>query len=145
MKRCATCGEFKPEDQYNWRNKLRGKKWGTCRDCQNGQKRRWYEENRETHKANVYARKSDRQDEARQFIWSYLATHPCVDCGETDPSVLEFDHVRGRKAYTVSKMIGDGYAIESIKKEIAKCQVRCRNCHMRKTHRQQGSWRDRGG
>jgi hypothetical protein len=25
MKKCATCGEFKDESEYNWRNKLREK------------------------------------------------------------------------------------------------------------------------
>ena len=142
MKQCATCGEFKNESEYNWRNKLLGKRWGTCRDCQKRQKNDWYAKNKDTHKENVYARKLDKKEEARSFIYDYLSTHYCIDCGEADPVVLEFDHVRGNKRLTISKMVGDGYSVRLIKKEIGKCEVRCRNCHVRKTHREQGSFRD---
>lgn len=66
-------------------------------------------------------------------MWDYLLKHPCVDCGETDPVVLEFDHVRGLKKYFVSTLIRKGYPILTIKREIMKCDVRCANCHRRVT------------
>ncbi len=142
VKRCATCGKLKPEDEYNWRNKSLGKKWGTCRECQRKQQADWYQRNKKKHKRRTYRQKSDRQQRAQDFVWDYLSTHPCVDCGESDPIVLEFDHVRGRKKKTLSKMVNHGYSISAIKKEISKCDVVCRNCHARRTHKQQGSWRD---
>ncbi len=140
MKQCATCGEFKDESEYNFRNKLLGKRWGTCRTCQNKQQAKWYDKNKETHKENVYARKIDKKEEARDFIWQYLSTHSCVDCGEGDPLVLEFDH-RGNKKYEVSSLVSDGYPLSTIQREIAKCDVVCRNCHVRRTHKQQNTWR----
>jgi hypothetical protein len=56
-----------------------------------------------------------------------------VDCGETDPDVLDFDHVRGKKVCGISRMVGRGYRLWRIKAEIDKCEVRCANDHRRIT------------
>jgi len=69
----------------------------------------------------------------RALLNAYLATHPCVDCGETDTAVLDFDHVRGEKFADVSLMIAFGYSWPKIALEIAKCDVRCANDHRRVT------------
>ena len=67
----------------------------------------------------------------------------CVDCGNTDIRVLEFDHVRGEKIWSVSEMVTRGSGMDVLLAEIAKCEVRCRNCHVIKTfHRMGGTWRD---
>jgi hypothetical protein len=71
---------------------------------------------------------------------SYLACHPCVDCGETDIVCLDFDHVRGKKRLSVSAMMR-WYCWSSIEEEIAKCDVRCANCHRRKTARERAQYR----
>jgi hypothetical protein len=60
-----------------------------------------------------------------------------VDCGETDPVVLEFDHVRGEKKGEIAMMVRvDGW--DKIVEEMAKCELRCANCHRRKTAKQLG-------
>jgi hypothetical protein len=73
-----------------------------------------------------------------QHLWDYLLTHPCVDCGEVDPVVLEFDHVRGEKVAALSDMAKRQFSLAKLDAEIAKCEVRCANCHKRKTAREQG-------
>ena len=79
----------------------------------------------------------------RQAVFEYFQKHWCIDCGERDPIVLEFDHVdRTKKVNTVSAMIRSGTSIETMMLEIAKCVVRCANCHRRRTYSEQtGSWR----
>jgi hypothetical protein len=76
----------------------------------------------------------------RRQVLNYLMNHPCVDCGESDAICLEFDHVRGKKKGNIARMLGN-YGWPTIEKEIAKCEVRCANCHRRKTARQRGYYR----
>jgi len=84
------------------------------------------------------AKKARLWERNRDYVLGYLASHPCVDCGESDPVVLEFDHVRAPRRAHLSTMIRDEWGIERIAAEIAKCDVRCANCHRRRTARQFG-------
>ena len=62
-----------------------------------------------------------------------------MDCGESDPLVLEFDHLRD-KSFAISRGWADrGW--ESILREIEKCEVVCANCHRRRTLTRRGALR----
>ena len=70
---------------------------------------------------------------------------PCADCGVQYPSVcMDFDHVRGEKRYSVSRM--NSMSVENLQAEIAKCDVVCSNCHRLRTEarRAHGTSRHRG-
>lgn len=69
----------------------------------------------------------------RMKLLQYLAAHPCTDCGEQDLRVLEFDHVRGLKVMGVGLMAIRLKPLSVIDEEISKCEVRCVNCHLRRT------------
>lgn len=67
-----------------------------------------------------------------RFVTAYKLTRGCVDCGQSDPLVLDFDHVRGKKLGRVSSMRAQGWPLPTIIKEIEKCELRCANCHRRR-------------
>lgn len=96
---------------------------------------------------DYYVKKARRRnkkvrEEAHRRIFEYFSTHPCVDCGETDPLVLEFDHIESKnKDAAVSVMVRTLKSWERILEEIEKCEVRCANCHRRRTAKQQGWYR----
>lgn len=69
----------------------------------------------------------------RAYIEAYLETHTCIDCGESDKRCLTFDHVRGSKIQAISKLVNGSGTITQLKTEIGKCEVRCANCHLKKT------------
>jgi hypothetical protein len=66
------------------------------------------------------------------FLIRALKREGCVDCGESDPVVLDFDHVFGKKTAKVTGLLGSGQG--RLINEAAKCEVRCANCHRRATH-----------
>jgi len=50
----------------------------------------------------------------------------CIDCGYRDYAIaLDFDHHDGTK----SRLVGHCHSKAAIDAEVAKCDVRCANCH----------------
>jgi hypothetical protein len=141
-KKCYTCGETKELTEFN---KNKGRKDGLnsiCRECSKARSKQYYAENREHHKKETLKRKAAQLETNRRFVYDYLLENPCVDCGETDPVVLEFDHLPGcDKKYLLSEMVSGGYAVETIKKEMEKCDVVCANCHRRRTAKRGNHYR----
>jgi hypothetical protein len=95
------------------------------------------------HRKKVIAKAKEYSKAAKSRIRAYINTHlqanPCVDCGETDIVVLEFDHIGDDKQFSISDATRHGYSIKKIATEIAKCEVRCANCHRKKTY-ERGGW-----
>ena len=102
-----------------------------------------YLDNKKKRVKQVYKTKLHRKRVSYRMIIEHYFSKGCVDCGEKDVRVLEFDHVRGvkrrfknRRGEGVAYLVRCGYAWPSIKKEIDKCEVRCCNCHKLKTFKQ---------
>ena len=78
--------------------------------------------------------------ENQVHLADYLAENPCIDCGEEDIRVLEFDHRPGVvKVAEVTRMADSGLNWPIVMAEISKCDVRCANCHRRRTA-ERGRW-----
>ncbi len=90
---------------------------------------------------DLYAAQKRHRLRVRAQLFDFLSTQSCLDCGENDPIVLEFDHIdSGDKFKDVAKLLSGHYSWLTIQREIAKCEIRCANCHRRKTYNQSGSW-----
>jgi len=74
------------------------------------------------------------------YLFKRLTQAKCIDCGETDIIVLEFDHLHDKKL-DISAMYQDRYSLFALKQELKKCVVRCANCHRRKTAKNAGFWK----
>ena len=91
----------------------------------------YYDRNKDKEFEYKADRQVNKREEARHYVFTFLSSHRCVDCGESDPLILIFDHVRGSKKMKISHMVNQGCSIEAIKDEIDKCEIRCGNCHMK--------------
>jgi len=82
------------------------------------------------------ARSRKARAEQKTYLDAVKLELGCIDCGYGHaggdlPELLEFDHVRGEKRFS----LGDGTvrARETLDAEIAKCDVRCVSCHRIRT------------
>ena len=116
---CTTCRESRDLSRYYVRKNKKGEPYRVtiCKEC------------RTKHEMHRYHR-------VRKFIWDYKAEHPCVDCGEANPIVLEFDHInKEEKKFTIGHA-PQTHSKKQLNEEIAKCEVRCANCHKKRTFAQ---------
>lgn len=139
-KKCSICHAVKPCRAFNRHSKRKDGLQSACRACGRFKCREYYRKNLIKHRATTTKRKKEAILETKQKVWAYLTEHPCVDCGERDPIVLDFDHQHS-KEMSVSSAMHRGWSWDRLLTEIAKCVVRCSNCHRRKTSLDFGWWR----
>lgn len=105
--------------------------------------KRWYAENSE--KAKAYG--INRTQVGKAYIDSLKASG-CVDCGNKNLTVLEFDHIKDKgtdingKSKGLARMHSSSFI--KIEAEVAKCEVVCSNCHMIRTSKRLWSLRLKG-
>ena len=113
-----------------------------CLICNREYQRKWFAENKETQLKRVTDNKNEHKIKLQNLVSEYLSSHPCIDCSETDHIVLDFDHIDpSLKSMSVSKIITNGYSEKKLIEEMNKCEIRCSNCHRRKTAKQFNTWR----
>jgi hypothetical protein len=96
--------------------------------------RKHYRDNKEAYKQRAANHTKQQRARLRKFIWDFLRKNPCVDCGEADPVVLEFDHRDpASKRFNIGNAASGAYSLKTVNREMKKCDVRCANCHRRKT------------
>lgn len=74
--------------------------------------------------------------ERRAYWAAYKAQQGCTDCGCKDSDILEFDHLPGHeKLFTIGEAVMQtGYHSDAdIVAEVAKCEVVCNPCHLKRT------------
>lgn len=143
MKVCGVCNKSKPLDLFGMNKSKKDGHQSNCKECRKAINHAHYEKTK--HRWAESRRLSSIQGRKRnqEFLEGYLLDNPCVDCGERDIRVLDFDHVIGEKVREVTLLIDS--ALEKMIEEINKCEVRCANCHRKMTHERMGltSWRQR--
>lgn len=138
-KTCIRCKQTKLIERFGKSKTSIDKHRNVCKDCRNLYAKSWYNQNKEVHVKRVYTNKLHTIKSNRQNLYNYLKDHPCIDCGNSNPIVLEFDHIK-EKRYNISEMMSLSW--NSIINEISKCVVRCANCHRIKTALESNWYKD---
>ena len=138
MRKCIRCTQWKDESEFNIRDQKRGYLQSVCKTCQQEQGRERYSNDPKNVKEINRASRWRAREDARRFIYEYLTGRTCADCGESDITVLTFDHVRGEKKMNIADMVSQGSSLKAISQELEKTDIVCFNCHMKR------EWRKRG-
>lgn len=141
---CAACKLTKPIGAFAFSDRARGRRQSYCRTCQAAYRRAHYLRNKA-----VYIRRAEQQTirkrlENRRQVRLYLLSHPCVDCGEEDPLVLDLDHRDPKEKVQAVTWLAARRRWVIVAAEIDKCDVRCANCHRIRTAVQFGWSKLRG-
>ena len=131
IKVCPRCEEEKPLIEFapsgNGRSTY-------CRPCKQTYDRAYWQKTKARRNDQKKLNKAAVKERNFLYVLAWLNTHPCLDCGEVDPVVLEFDHVDpSTKSANISEMVDRANSIRTIQTEIDKCEVVCANCHRRRT------------
>jgi len=136
MKRCSRCGQSKMLAEFRWKNEQKGLLRSECRPCQDEYGKAWHQAQGVSRVLILREQRQGRKAIARQYVDQLKATTPCPDCGEKKiPELMDFDHVRGEKKFTIAQMVHAGFSVTAIQQEIAKCEIVCARCHARRTAR----------
>ena len=142
MKTCCRCKRKKKEEEFgrNQTNPDGLQKY--CKECKRGIARTWYNSSCKTsHVLNVRKNNAKYRKIMQDYVWEYLEQHPCK-CGQSDPILLEFDHVGGvKKEAEISKIMCSTTNLDVLVREVKKCQVLCSYCHKRKTAEKFRHWK----
>lgn len=153
---CKTCTIEKPREDFPLYKS--GPKAGqlasaSCKACKNKKQaadngsidytpRGYYRQSDEMRKNAKSRYRKRKRIRIREYVRSVLSGASCTDCQETDIVVLQFDHRDPAvKSFDISVAMNGSISLDRIKAEIAKCDVVCANCHIRRTARMFGSWR----
>jgi hypothetical protein len=138
--RCNKCHREKELSDFSYKNQEKGVRKKICKQCHSLYRRQHYLQNKEKYIAKALKWNKEQGKILSQFLFNTLSQSQCVDCGEKDILVLEFDHISG-KTLGISEMYKNRYSLVAVKNELEKCVVRCANCHRRKTAKDSRFWK----
>ena len=140
MKRCPACGLEKPRQAFSVNRAHRDGLQTYCIECSREYLRQHYRRHGDKYRVRAANRNKQHRAVLRR-IFQEAKAQPCTDCGRRyPPYVMDFDHTDPEtKRFTIGR---DSWrTLIEVRREIAKCEVVCANCHRIRTHRRRSERR----
>lgn len=120
---CSKCGQERLLSQFNKQKRI-------CDICKKAKDTFGRANTNRQQKVKEYQRSIRKRN--YNFVNDYKKKSGCLDCSETNPLVLDFDHVKKKNA-NVAQLCANYSTLEKISEEIKNCEIRCSNCHRKIT------------
>lgn len=101
---CNGCNQEKEIEKFSWKNKQKQIRHSACKECHKILHDEWYKQNKEKVTKRTAINNLGYRNKTRQYLSNYLFKNPCIDCGEKDIRVLDFDHIDDKR-YNISTMV----------------------------------------
>lgn len=136
-KQCSKCSLIKPLTEFRKQSSSSDGHQTQCKTCHRELEKNHYRSS-DKRRTSVRNRATAATNRNHDYVLGVLNESRCVGCGESDSMVLTFDHRYGQKLFNICDGVRNGVSLSNLQKEIAKCEVLCANCHIRKSARELG-------
>lgn len=127
-RKCYPCKTIKPIHNFSRKNY-------ECKSCACIRSRKYRSNNLLQVRLRENKRKAQLYIDNLDYINNYKNERCCVDCNtKYPPYVLQFDHCKGTKSNSIKNMKHNS-SLNTIIKEIEKCELVCANCHRNRTYK----------
>lgn len=137
MKSCPRCTYVKVLRDFHNNRRTKDKKCYNCKFCRN-KERQYYHKKSGKEAARRY-KQLLRYNNRKKMI-EYLQARGCADCGNKNPIVLDFHHLKN-KYKNISALLAQGAFWDRILQEAKKCIIVCANCHRIRHAKEDKTWR----
>jgi hypothetical protein len=133
---CSKCKIEKDESEFGKNSRMKDGLHYVCKECKHKQDNAWVAKHNEEHKQRARNWRKNNPDKIREQYQKrkeYLLSlkTPCIKCGESRPTVIEFHHIDpSTKLFNLAYTVSNGSKPrEIIEAELKKCVCLCANCH----------------
>ena len=92
MKICIKCNYPKEDIEFVFRSKGKNTRRNVCRSCCKEYTKNHYKKNKSVYIKRARKFNDNQKEENRKKLLDFLKDKRCIDCGNNDIRVLEFDH-----------------------------------------------------
>lgn len=136
---CTKCNKYKPISCFHVRSKKDGTFKSHCKQCCSVRDQAYYVSPSSKKKKSLKRSRIKLEKRNRTLLLDFLSSSSCKDCGIGDIRVLDFDHLKDKR-YTISARF-KSLSVETLVKEMEKCDVVCANCHRIRTSSRANDWK----
>jgi hypothetical protein len=132
-KKCCKCDEILNVDKFHSNKKKKDGLQTFCKSCSKA-----YSKQRYSDKTPEYKLRNQKQRLfIKKWIYNYLTDKHCIDCGEKEICCLDFDRRDpNEKSFSMTEASQHKKSMAAVIAEISKCDIRCSNCHRKRTAKQ---------
>lgn len=133
---CSKCKIEKDESEFGKNKRMKDGLHYICKECKRKVDLEWNSNHREQLRTaakqwreNNPEKNAEYYQKRKEFLISLKK--PCVKCGESRPTVIEFHHIDpATKLFNIAYVASNGARPrDEVIKEIEKCVCLCANCH----------------